>query len=190
MSAIAFNADGTMIATRDEVAPTSVWLWDLSRRTARAVLIQHSPVKQISWHPTKPSLLLIQCTHEESTVYIYDNASSLPYAVQLPLQKSNGRFDTKWLRTDADKKAALSFGCAGNFIVAWPDGKDVIVRFEDGDGSAADESEDSLFEILTGRKSPAKRMVDSTEVLVSDVMDEATEVMDDTFMGRGRFGAV
>jgi hypothetical protein len=188
ISTIAFNTDGNMLATRDETAPTAVWLWDLSRRTARAVLIQHSPVKQILWHPTNPSLLLVQCTHEESNVYIYDNTSALPYTVQLPLQKINGRFDARWLRTDADKKTAFTFGDAGNFMVAWPDGKDVIVRFEDEDGSVADESEDSLFEILTGRKSPAKRMVDSTEVLVSNVLDENTEVMDDTFMGRGRFG--
>ena len=62
----------------------------------------------------------------------------------------------------------------------------MIVRFEAEDGSQVDESDDSLFEILTGRKSPSKRMVDSTEVLVSDVDDEGTELMDDTFMGRGK----
>jgi hypothetical protein len=149
-------------------------------------MIQHSPVKQVAWHPTNPSLLLIQCTHEESTVYIYDTSASIPYTITLPLLKSTGHFFARWLLTETDKKPAFTFGDSGNFIVVWPDGKDVIVRFEAEDGSQVDESDDSLFEILTGRKSPSKRMVDSTEVLVSDVDDEGTELMDDTFMGRGK----
>jgi len=102
----------------------------------------------------------------------------------LSLQKSSGRLDVRWLKTAPDKKPALIFGDAGSFLVAWPDGKDVILRFEDG----SDDSDDSLFEILTGR-SPTKTM-DSTEVLVSDVMDETTEVMDDTFMGRRQMGGL
>jgi hypothetical protein len=126
----------------------------------------------MSWHPKLPSLLLIQCSHEESTIYIYDASSSLPYAVQLPLQKSSGKLDAKWLPTAEDEKPALIFGDSGNFILAWPDGKDAILRLEDDDD---DESEDSLFEILTGR-SPTKARIDSTEVLVSDVLDETSEV--------------
>jgi hypothetical protein len=186
MSIMSFNADGSMIATRDDSAPTTVWLWNLSKLAACAVLVQHSPVKQLSWHPTMASLLLIQCSHEEPTVYIYDAASSLPHTVQLPLQATSGRLDARWITTSADKKPALTFGDNGNFIVAWPDGKDVILRFDDDD-DGDNESEDSLFEILTGR-SPTKTKFDSTEVLVSDVLDEDTEAMDDTFVGRGRMG--
>lgn len=178
MSVIAFNADGTMVATRDDVAPTTVWLWDLTKLAACAVLIQHSPVKQMSWHPSIPSVLLIQCTHEEPTVYVFDSASAIPYAVQLSLQNSSRRLDARWLKTASDKKPALIFSDTGSFLVAWPDGKDVILRFEDG----PEDSDDSLYEILTGR-SPAK-MLDNTEILVSEVQDDTTEVMDDTFMGR------
>ena len=189
ISSIAFNADGAMLANLDATAPTTAWLWDISKRTARAVLIQHSPVRSIAWHPTNPALLLIQCTHEESTVYIYDATPStnLPYAIRLPLLKASGNFMARWIYTDADKKPVLKFGDSGNSLVAWPEGKDVIVRFEGEDDG--EESEDSLFEVLTGRKSPAKRsamMVDSTEVLFSDLGDESTVEVDDTFMGRGK----
>ena len=181
---ILFSADATLLATMDSTAPTTVWLWDLAKRNARAVLIQHSPVRSIAWHPTNPYLLLVQCTHEESTVYIYDASpsTSLPYAIQLPLLKASGTFSTRWIRTDAEKRPALMFGDSANSLVAWPEGKDVIVRFENGD-----ESEDSLFEVLTGRKSPTKRReLDDTEVLVSDLGDEMTVEVDDTFMGRGK----
>ena len=189
ISSIAFNAEGTMLATLDATAPTTVWLWDVSKRTARAVLIQHSPVRSIAWQSTNQALLLIQCAHEESTVYIYDATPStnLPYAIQLPLRKVSGNFVARWIHTNADNKPALTFGDSGNFLIAWPEGKDVVVRFEGEDGG--EESEDSLFEVLTGRKSPAKRsamMVDSTEVLVSDLGDEMTVEVDDTFMGRGK----
>ena len=119
--------------------------------------------------------------HEEAFVYIYDAMAGMPFAMQLPIKKAAGKFDARWLNTAADKKPAILFGDSGNFIVAWPDGKDVIVRFDD-----QEESEDSLFEVLTGRKSPSKAKYDSTEVLVSDVLDEPTEDLDDTFMGRGK----
>ena len=122
-------------------------------------------------------------------MYIYDATPStnLPYAIQLPLRKVSGNFVARWIHTTADNKPALTFGDSGNFLIAWPEGKDVVVRFEGEDGG--EESEDSLFEVLTGRKSPAKRsamMVDSTEVLVSDLGDEMTVEVDDTFMGRGK----
>ncbi|KIW04951.1 uncharacterized protein PV09_04116 [Verruconis gallopava] len=182
MSILSFNADGSMLATRDDSKPTAVWLWDLSKLVARAVLIQHFPIKHVSWHPHISSLLLIQCTHEESTIYIYDTATSLPHAVQLPFQKSSGKVDARWIRTGPDKKPALTFGDSGSFLVAWPDGKDVILRFDD---DSHDESDDSLFEILTGR-SPTKTKVDNTELLISHTLEEPSEVMDDTFMGRGR----
>jgi hypothetical protein len=188
LSTIAFNANGTLVATRDDSAPTTVWLWDLTKLTATSVLIQHSPVKQLLWHPTMTSLLLIQCSHEEPTVYFYDTVNSIPYPLDIPLQKTTGRLEARWLSTAADKKPALLLGDAHTFVVVWPKGKDQILRFEQSEREGEDEEDDSLFDILTG-KTPIKEL-DRTELLVSDVLEEETEVLDDTFMGRRAFSVI
>jgi hypothetical protein len=182
LSLMTFNADGTVLATRDDSTPTTVWIWDLTKLSAAAVLIQHSPIKQLSWHPTLTSLLLIQSSHEEPTLSFYDSKEKTPFSVHVPFQKDFGRLDTRWLSTIADRKPALILSDLHSFVLAWPEGKDQILRFEQSEqGQAEEDEDDSLFEILTG-KTPAEP-VDNTEMLVSDVLDETT-VMDDTFRGK------
>lgn len=70
-------------------------------------------------------------------------------------------------------------------MIVWPDGKDQHLFEQDEEG---DESVDSLYEALTGR-SPTK-MMDPTELLVSDVPDDTTEILDDTFVNRKQMGFV
>ena len=52
------------------------------------------------------------------------------------------------MNTDPDKKPAIIAGHQQGYVLAWPDGKDQILRF---DGQEGDESDDSLYDILTGR---------------------------------------
>jgi hypothetical protein len=184
LSILAFNADGTMVATKDDSAPTTVWLWDLAKLAASTVLIQHSPIKKISWHPTLPYILLIQCSHDEPTIYLYDTVSAVPYPLVLPIKKSAGKFEAKWLPTTMEQKPGLQIGDAQSFLITWPDGRDPMPEEERDDDDLMNRTEDSLFDILSGRKPSAFKSVDTTEALVSDVMDETTEFMDDTFMGR------
>lgn len=184
LSILAFNADGTMVATRDDSAPTTVWIWDLTKLAASTVLIQHSPVKRLSWHPTLPYTLLIQCSHEESAIYLYDTVSAVPYPVIMPKKTSSSKFEAKWLHTSKEQKPGLLFGDSQSFLLAWPDGRDLISEEERDEDDLMNHSEDSLFDILSGRKPSAHASMDTTEALVSDVMEETTEFLDDTFIGR------
>lgn len=47
-----------------------------------------------------------------------------------------------------------------------------------------DHSEDSLYDILSGKKPTPYMSVDDTEALVSEMYEETTETMEDTFVGR------
>lgn len=187
LSILSFNSDGTMVATRDDSVPTTVWLWDLAKLAAYTVLIQHSPVKKLTWHPTLPSTLLIQCSHDEPTVFLYDTISAVPYPLLMPVKKTTSKFEVKWLRTTSNQKPGLIFGDAQKLLLVWPDGRDPMEE-EDGnerDGhDLMDHSEDSLYDILSGKKPPPYMSVDDTEALVSEMDEETTEVLDDTFMGR------
>jgi hypothetical protein len=184
LSILAFNADGTMVATRDDSTPTTVWLWDLTKLAAAIVLIQHSPVKRLSWHPTLPYILLIQCTHDEPIIYLYDTVSTVPSPINFPIQKNSGKLEFKWLHTAMDQKPGLVLGDSHSFLIAWPDGRNPMPDEEQDETDLMNHSEDSLYDILSGRKPSALASMDTTEALVSDVMDESTEFMEDTFVGR------
>jgi WD40 repeat protein len=220
---LTFNADGTLCATRDDSTPCTVWIWDLTILRPRCILIQYSPVKNLLWHPTHPNRLLIQTTQDEPTVYLWTAASphspssssshsssAHPSSVQHPpailtlapqISKPAGsappRWSTTWLFTPPDKKPALLFGHQQAHVLVWPEGKDKILRFERDDEQ--EDSDDSLFDILTGRTpipelSGSVRDVGEGEI-EGEIMDEAefgdsvdtVQGLDDTFRGkRGR----
>lgn len=180
VSIMAFSADGSVVATREERAPTTVWLWDLGTLAPRTILIHHAPVKIVLWHPTWPNLLLIQCIQDEPLLYLWDALSFPPQTLDVPFSKSSGRLDAHWLNAVANKKPALLFSDSHGCVLAWPEGKDPILRFESPNGT--DESNDSLYEILTGKRAIPTFDEDS---MMMDADDDDTGDVDDTFMGRG-----
>ncbi|KAF2138127.1 uncharacterized protein K452DRAFT_329023 [Aplosporella prunicola CBS 121167] len=193
ISVVAFNADGSLIATRDDSMPTSVWLWDLSRLAARTVLIQHSPVKSLQWHPSIPNLVLIHCAQEEPIVYFWDASTNEPRAVHIPLEKAaprtSSKLEARWLADGSERKPSLIFSDVHGFLTVWPEGKETILRFDGSRGSrpgtpgSTNESEDSLYNILTGR-TPVPGQEDTTSYDVDDSGDSV--MLEDTFHGKGR----
>jgi hypothetical protein len=128
----------------------------------------YSPVKHLLWHPSDSSRLLVQTSLEEPTIYLYTTSDALPSSsnssstsqaapailtlashISKPSPLSGPtKYTVSWLDTPADKKPALLFAHAQSSILVWPQGKDQILRFEHED---QEESDDSLFEILTGK---------------------------------------
>ncbi|CAI6336619.1 unnamed protein product [Periconia digitata] len=245
ISILSFNKSGTFCATRDDSTPSTIWIWDLVSLKPATILIQHSPVKSLTWHPTDPFSLLIQTTHDSPTLYILSlslpfrthspatstttttttttsTLTSQPSPIQPPtihtlspsLPKPPSSLPAKWLsrwlapplppsQSMEIKKPALLLAHSTAYIIVWPHGKDQILRFEKEDG--ADDSDDSLYEILTGRKGGGGLLplvdddgddgeVDWEEAVGSGGEDEEDEVdggmgFEDTFRGKGGAGA-
>lgn len=109
ISTIAFNnPDGNLIATRNDSMPTTVWIWSLKLLRPYAVLVQLNPIKSISWHPTIPDLLMIQCTSDnnngepaksQGVVYLWSAAWSQPRAVTVPMDRLSGSTWARWILT-------------------------------------------------------------------------------------------
>ncbi|KAF2026215.1 hypothetical protein EK21DRAFT_74619, partial [Setomelanomma holmii] len=197
ISILAFNTDGTLCATRDDSTPSTVWIWDLRSLKPRTILIQFSPIKTLQWHPHDPSRLLIQTNHDSPTVYLYtahhlssststSSSQQPPTILDLsmhllkPAGTSPPKYTTSWLSTQADKQSVLSLAHQQGYVFVWPDGKDQILRFE----GAEEESEDSLYDILTGRTPvPRLKSVDLEE----DGGGEGDSAgLDDTFREKKR----
>ncbi|RVD87520.1 uncharacterized protein DFL_001750 [Arthrobotrys flagrans] len=108
VSVISFCADGTLVATKDERMPNSVWIWSLESLTPLAILVQLSPVKAVRWHPSRGDLLAVVCgadpnsinTTNMPSVYLWSRDWDYPKTIQVSraLLASN-----LWLRW-VDKK--------------------------------------------------------------------------------------
>lgn len=110
ISTIAFNnPDGNLIATQNDSMPTTVWIWSLKLLRPYAILVQQNPIKSISWHPTIPDLLMIQCTPDsgpgepsaksQGVVYLWSAAWSQPRAVTVPMDRLSGSTWARWILT-------------------------------------------------------------------------------------------
>lgn len=206
ISIMAFNKDGTLCATRDDSTPSTVWIWDLRSLKPRTILIQHSPVKSLQWHPWNPNYLLMQSTHDSATLYMYatqvlSNSTSsssalgpptifdLSESIKKPASSVPVKWSSRWLSTGEDKRPAFALGHQQGYILVWPEGKDQILRFE---GQEGDDSDDSLYDILTGRtpippvhgsgSQGSDMSEDAMEVAhEADDQEESTGSFEDTF---------
>lgn len=189
ISLLTFNADATLCATRDDASPSTVWIWDLRTLKPRMIVIQYAPIRALLWHPQDPERLVIQTTHDAPAVYMYTATDSSPPAIldlenhiSKPAASVPARWHVSWLPSPTsslssskeERKPLFLLAHAQSYILVWPVGRDKILRFEAANG---EESDDSLFEILTGRRE-APRIGEYEE-------GDAGQGLDDTFRGKG-----
>ncbi|CAK7221846.1 hypothetical protein SCUCBS95973_004638 [Sporothrix curviconia] len=58
---MAFDSSSTLLATRIEEAPSTVWVWSLETAELCSVLMLHANVSTVVWQPTTPHTLLVTC---------------------------------------------------------------------------------------------------------------------------------
>lgn len=221
-----FNSDGRFLAAHYEGAVSTVMLWDLEadegsshdgdgegdkgekeKIRAPAMIVQHSPIRKLLWHPVRSGLLMI-ITEDTSTtnaagvgVYLLDATVDAPplyveHAFSKATMSETGRVDIKWLSSnveegyvprhgrgssqgmDMEKLKILVSSRKRGWFVIWPEGRadaegdfeatetqapvmntprkeqsNLMRRVEEGEDQAeeGDESQDSLYDILSGR---------------------------------------
>jgi len=107
ISAMAFsNPDGTLVATKSDNMPSSLWIWSIKLLRPYAVLVHLNPIKSFTWHPSIPDLLMIQCENAgegslDSTgvVYLWSSTWKEPRTIQVPMEKITGSNWAKWVVT-------------------------------------------------------------------------------------------
>ncbi|KAG8528956.1 uncharacterized protein KY384_006645 [Bacidia gigantensis] len=108
VSVMALNSDQTMLVTRSDAAPTTAWLWSMKTLKPITVLIHHSPIRHLNWHPQQPDLLLIHCAFQEPTVHFWKSNWDSPLAIKLPLERAAGRLESSWVQSnDAENFSVL-----------------------------------------------------------------------------------
>lgn len=184
-----FSCDGRYLATRDCRMLNTVWVWEVSTlvaHSAHSVIMQHANVRKLLWHPAEPSLLLIDCAEEIATVY---DVSSKAEPQMFPTS-ARPRAMLSWISTPRGGKTTIMATEKTTFKLIYPDGQDdagVQETLTADSGAEFEEgaSEDSLFDVLSGRKPlPPKTNPSYTEMMDLDAEAEDTvdgEQLDDTF---------
>lgn len=133
-SSAAFDASSTLLATRLDDSPCTLWIWDVTAGELRAALIFHSSVN-FSWHPCVRELLLVTCQDDGSRglSFIWDPLSNGPKSVSLkdhlPDGKIVGKPQAAWVNresespvlviSDAQHYLMVSCGDADHFPYPW-----------------------------------------------------------------------
>ncbi|KAF2168194.1 hypothetical protein M409DRAFT_21638 [Zasmidium cellare ATCC 36951] len=184
---ICFSCDDSYLATRDCRMLNTVWIWNMATLGAHAVLIQHSNVRRLKWHPTRPDTLMVDCA--EGFAHIWNVSSREP---PLPIPTGGlAKAKLTWLEGPTEAKPIIMVTEPSRFHLLYPEGQDElsdpISRRPSADESEQyDEgnSEDSLFQVLSGRKPlPPKTQPSYTQMvdLEMEGEDDLDGGLDDTF---------
>lgn len=157
-----FDKSGTLLATRIETMPTVLWIWDVSMRSLRSVLLLHASILKVTWHPEIDQLLLIRCDGEasRSLVHLWDPAWTAPRVVDFATQmiggKVLGKTMARWLNVQS-QSPAIYFSDVQDFVLAsWADenvedGQEVVLPWTSHKMSAYDafdQQEESPLQLI------------------------------------------
>lgn len=112
---VAFDASSSLLATKLDDAPCTLWIWDVVSAELRAVLIFHSAIA-MTWHPTMKESLLITCQEESrpGVFYVWDPLSQGPkpifshdYLPRRNLSDAKDRTQIHWVNDGSDSATLL-----------------------------------------------------------------------------------
>ena len=188
-----FSCDGNFLATRDERMLNTVWIWNTATLGAHAVIIQHSNVRRLHWHTTRPDVLMMDCG-EGIPYHFAASSGQSPSPLQISAPSSTA---FSWLHVEAGSTSAILASTKASFRILYPEGqpkRDDLAASQADSGADVDESfneggsEDSLFDVLSGRKPLPPKTEDSyterVDMEVETGEEDATTRMDDTFVGK------
>ncbi|RDW84717.1 hypothetical protein BP6252_02307 [Coleophoma cylindrospora] len=195
--AMAFDASGTLLATRTEDFPTSVWIWDVTTKILRANLILHAPVAKMTWHPKINELLMLRCEGEETKglTHLWDPSWESPriidFASQLPGGKLIGKSIASWLNVDAVYPVIFFSDSQDCLLTSISDGADDDLPWEETSAKAidiyGDREESPLNLVEADEKRPFRRVTvnladaEAEDSILDMCPSEESEEFDDTF---------
>ena len=195
ISHLVFNASGTLLASRSQSIPTSVWIWSMDTLSLVAVLIHHGSIKRLQWHPEKEGLLMIHCSTQDPVIHIWNSDSnSVPTIRKMPLEKSGGKLEARWLCDAPKDKPRLMLANAQNYAVQYAFEKDETSDMPSMAQIVGIEREDMFDEGNSMDLSPIKldhdfawNLIDRSHENSNEEQWHMSDDMDDTFDYRRRF---
>ncbi|KAL0930839.1 WD40 domain-containing protein [Colletotrichum truncatum] len=132
-----FDASSSLLATTLEDWPSTVWVWDVESFELRAVLVFHSNISALSWHPTQRELLKITCEGDSymGLVFVWDPLSHGPktinFAEHLPDTRVFGKPQVSWVDWTGDSAVLLVGDTKHHLMVSLTENDDSGAPWQD-----------------------------------------------------------
>ncbi|KAI1768860.1 hypothetical protein GGR53DRAFT_530483 [Hypoxylon sp. FL1150] len=180
-----FDISSSLLATRLDDAPGTIWIWDIPSSDLRAVLMFHADVTKLEWHPVQPELLLIRCEGGAygGLVFIWDPLSHGPLSIDME-HKIPGAVGNKthatwlWLKTTTESAAIFFTNTTTCMITSLADSDEEPLPWQDGSATTypINHKGDAAMQ-SSGLALPTE---DAENSIVLDSDDDTGE-LDDTF---------
>lgn len=178
-----FDISSSLLATRLDDAPGTIWIWDIPSSDLRAVLMFHSNVTKLEWHPVQPELLLMRCEggNYGSLMFVWDPLSHGPLLInmehEIPGTVGSKTYAT-WLKTTTESAAIFFTNSATCMIVSLADSDEEPLPWRDGTATAypINHGADAGMQ-SPGLVSPIEDADNSIDIDTDDYTSE----LDDTF---------
>ncbi|KAG6167998.1 hypothetical protein E4U11_006274 [Claviceps purpurea] len=174
-SSMSFDASSTLLATRLDDSPFTIWIWDLAVAELRAALLFHSAVDFV-WHPTSREVLLISCQGDErpSASYVWDPLSQGPKSLNveqyLPARKKSSKLQISWLNHGSESPEILASDSQYYVLLSLADTANEASPWEAAVGSVETSS-------LWMERDGAESMASASPIVIAEDVSK----LDDTF---------
>ncbi|KAF2862886.1 hypothetical protein K470DRAFT_242165 [Piedraia hortae CBS 480.64] len=167
---VGFSADGAYLSFRPPEMASSIFIFDVDSRTMQSVIIQHSAIKRMTWHPNPAAaLLMIDCGEGVAHLYNAKAPHETPRTVNV---------------TDEAVTANLAWVDNAIFCVSksafWVYQLEGQSHMPASATTMQDQEEDSLMDMLLAGKSEEKSYTERVDYEVNNGED-GSQMMDDTF---------
>lgn len=184
-----FNTHGTLLATRSDSTPSTLWIWSMSSPIPIAVLIHHAAIRSVHWHPTVSDLLLVHCALKNPIIYLWKSTWETPNILNLHLDKIGGKMEACWLFSDTHEQSSFMIGNASNYTVAQLDLNGHLLpsqNLQQASERGVDDRFDGSLVELSPFKSPHSNPTFGSEEDVHGQSSQwgMTDDLDDTFQHR------
>ncbi|KAI0380906.1 hypothetical protein F5Y04DRAFT_87648 [Hypomontagnella monticulosa] len=186
---VKFDCSSSLLATRLEDAPGTIWIWDISSSDLRAVLMYHANVTKLEWHPVQPELLLVRCEGDSygSLVFAWDPLSLGPRSIDMAPQfpgTINGKTHATWIRAKTESAALFYSDNTTCMVASLADSDQEILPWQDDSAPTSPSSHQGDMNMQSSPTSPLA-LEDVDDSIFIDVGDDTSEP-DDTFHFIGR----
>ncbi|KAG5980388.1 hypothetical protein E4U55_004074 [Claviceps digitariae] len=175
-SLISFDASSTLLATRLDDSPFTIWIWDLAAGELRAALMFHSAVTFV-WHPNSREVLLISSQEDgrQSASYVWDPLSQGPTSLNveryLPACKGSSKLQISWLNHESESPKVLVSDTKHCVLLSLADTEDDANPWEPAIGSLERNS------MSTTGRDEAESIASASPIVIAEDVSK----LDDTF---------
>ncbi|KAF7897550.1 hypothetical protein EAF00_005778 [Botryotinia globosa] len=190
-----FDISGTLLATKVEEMPSAVWVWDVGSRSLRALLIMHSPVARVTFHPSVNELLMVRCEGEENKgrIKMWDPSWDAPrivnFGLQIPEGKIIGKSTIKWLNVASVSPSIFFSDSQDCILLSLSKLEDAeMVPWHESEARGVDiygQTQESPLNLVEGDGKRHFKRVNADDTADNDNtymdMSDGSEELDDTF---------